>query len=112
MLIPAGHRVLVKPDDIEETDEVFKAAKSAGLQIVHENEKVVKASQTYGTLVAIGKNAWKSFDDGEAWAEVGDRVSYSRYGGYFVEDPSTGERLVLMNDDDITCIVLEDIEDA
>lgn len=108
-LEPAGHRVLIKPDSIEETDEVVKAAKKAGLEIVQDKltERAEKASQIYGTLVAVGINAWKAYDEGEPWAEVGDRVAYSKWGGKFITDPVTKEEYVVLNDDDITCIVKE-----
>lgn len=107
MLEPAGHRVLVKPENIQETDEVYASAAKAGIEIVQDRQtkRAEKASQIIGTLVAVGMNAWKAFDGGEAWAKVGDRVTYSKYGGKFIEDPETKEEYVLLNDEDITCII-------
>lgn len=106
MLEPAGHRVLVKPDDIEETDEITKSAKAAGIQIVQDErtKKAKEATQIWGTLVAIGKTAWLAYDNGEHWAEVGDRVAYAKYGGSFIDDPDTKERYVILNDEDIKAI--------
>jgi len=107
MLVPAGHRVLVKPDDIKDTDEDYIKAKSFNFEIVQDKQtqRAEKASQIQGTLVAIGMNAWKAFDGGEPWAKVGDRVAYSKYGGKFIIDPATKEEYVLLNDEDITCLI-------
>lgn len=112
MLEPAGHRVLVRPDLIEETDEVMKAAKAAGIEVVQNerDKKAREATQQWGTLVAIGKTAWLAYDrdpetgDPIMWAEVGDRVAYAKYGGSFIEDPDTEERYVVLNDEDIKAV--------
>lgn len=99
MLEPCGHRVLIKPDDIEKKTEF-------GLVLVVD-EKQEKAAQVIGTVVAIGKNAWKAFDDGHAWAKVGDKVAYTRYAGKPVKDPETDEDFLVVNDEDITCRITE-----
>lgn len=101
MITPAGYRVLVKADSVEEVTE-------AGI-IVYSNERdllLEKAAQTFGTLVAVGESAWH--DQPSAWAKVGDRVSYSKHGGKFIKDPETGEEFVILNDDDITSIIVGD----
>jgi len=107
MLEPAGHRVLIAPDDITETDDIMCRAKEMGLEIVKDKqtERAEEASQVIGTLVAVGITAWKGYDDGEPWAKVGDRVVYSKYGGTFVQDPDTDEEFILLNDEDIICLV-------
>jgi len=107
MLIPAGHRVLIKPEDIKETDEIYASAAKAGIEIVQDKQtkRAEKASQIIGTIIAVGINAWKAFDEGDAWAKVGDRVTYSKYGGKFIEDPETKEEYIILNDEDITCII-------
>lgn len=104
MIEPAGYRILVKPDPIEEVSK-------GGIHIVvTERERVMeKAAQIYGTLVAVGPTAWK--EQGTPWAKVGDRVAYSRYGGKFIKDPETGEEFVLLNDEDITAIVSGEKDD-
>ena len=112
MLEPAGHRVLVKPDTLEETDEVRKSAKESGIVIVEieRDLKAKEASQIWGTLVAIGKTAWLAYDrdpntdEPIMWAEVGDRVAYAKYGGAFIDDPDTKERYVILNDEDIKAV--------
>lgn len=100
MLKPAGHRVLVQPDAVEETTE-------SGIVInTPESTKMEQAGQERGTVIAIGPNAWKAFDDGTPWAAVGDRVIYSRYAGRVVQDPDDKEtRYVILNDEDILTLI-------
>lgn len=98
MIEPAGHRVLVKVEEIEE--------KTAGGIIV---PKTTQEQQTqaniFGTVIAVGVNAWKAFDSGEAWAKVGDRVAIAKYGGFVIEDPDTKETFRLLNDEDICAVI-------
>lgn len=96
MLIPLGHTILVKPDEIETKTK-------SGIVLVID-EKLEKAGQMLGTLVAIGDQAYKAFSSdftGEPWALPGDRVLFSRYAGKNVVDPETGENYLIMNDDDL-----------
>jgi len=56
-------------------------------------------------LIAIGPTAWKDLDDGVAWAEVGDKISYSRYAG--VSMPGKDDNsYVLINDNDVLARLL------
>ena len=108
-----GHRVLIKPDDIEEVS-------SGGIVVVATEEaaRMEKVHMQYGTIVAIGPQAWKAFKKfdprinhagnwvaGDRWAEVGDYIIYSKYGGKFVVDPVTKEEYVIVNDSDVLCRV-------
>jgi len=100
MIKPVGHRVLVKPDDIEDT--------TAGGIVLIQDERLEKASQVFGTLVAIGDQAWKAFSPdytGEPWAKVGDRISYSRFAGKNLKDPETKEEFIVMNDEDVVAVI-------
>lgn len=110
MLYPCGHRVLVKTKEIETEKDLGNGLK---LSVVV-NERLEKAAQIEGTVIAIGPDAWKAFravDDegrwvnGRPWAKVGDRVYYARYAGHSLKDPETGEDLTILNDEDITCII-------
>jgi len=64
-----------------------------------------------GTIVAVGKNAWKAFDDGEAWAKVGDSVYFKRHVSDRVEDKEDiGEdgkpqAYFLMSDENILAVI-------
>ena len=82
---PLGHRVLVLPDDITETDEVLKRAKDAGLEVVADKQmEREQASQCEATVVAIGPSAWADTHDGIPQAQVGDRVLLGKYAGILV----------------------------
>lgn len=95
---PAGHRVLVKVEEVEK--------KTAGGIIIADTirDKMTEAN-IFGTIVKIGQNAWKAFDDGIPWAKEGDRVAFAKYGGFVIEDPNTKEQFRLLNDEDITAII-------
>ena len=97
MIKPCSYHVLVRPDNV---------AERAGTIILptatREREQL---AQVFGTIVAIGPTAWQGFDNGEKWADVGDRVAYSKYGGYLLEDPETKEHFRLLLDKDIVAVV-------
>ena len=98
MIEPAGHRVLVKVEEIE--------SRTAGGIIVPETIREKQTDENiFGTIVAIGRNAWKAFDDGQPWAKVGDRISFAKYGGGYITDPITGEKFRVLNDEDVTTII-------
>lgn len=89
-----GYRVIIEPEDEEK--------KSRGGIIIPEKER---AEQEVGKLVAVGPLAWSDQGDGTPWAEVGDRVLYSKYGGKMVDDPDTGIRYRMLNDEDIVAVI-------
>ena len=92
---PVGFCVLVRPDPVKDG---FKTEKIAIPDSVLDKMRV---EVTTGILVAVGNMAWKGIVDGTPWAEVGDHVVYAKYGGKLMEDPETGEKLVLLLDKDI-----------
>ena len=101
MIEPAGHRVLVKVDEIKtETD--------SGIVLVTDaNKDRDQRAQIFGVVAAVGVNAWKAFDDGTPWAKVGDKVAIAKYGGFDIEDPETGEHFRLLVDEDICAVIKE-----
>lgn len=71
---PAGHRLLVKPDVVEEVS-------TGGIVLVTKDQKArEQLAQVKGTLVAIGDTAWADQPKGP-WAKVGDKVSVGKYAG-------------------------------
>jgi co-chaperonin GroES (HSP10) len=97
---PIGHRILVRPDDPpEKIGSVFVPA------WVRDNKafEIIK-----GTVVAIGQNAWKAFDDGTPWCKVGDRIMFAKYGGSIIEDEETHDKYRLLNDEDAVAVWQED----
>ena len=97
-IAPVGHRVLVKPDEVETETE-------SGIQlIVDENREF--AAQEYGIIIAIGPDAWKDFSE-IPWAAVGDKIIYSRYGGKIIRDFKDDTKYVILNDEDVLAKVGE-----
>lgn len=102
-LIPAGHRVLVKPDSVDDK-EIPSELRQMGFQLADQDNRRQDAVIS-GVIVRVGQTAWKGFDDGEPWAEEGDRVFFAKYGGFVIEHPETKEKFRLLNDEDITLVV-------
>jgi len=98
-IIPAGHRVIVQPDDVNEKTE-------SGIIIAHENKNRTENAQISGVIKEIGPSAWKDFSGGEPWASVGDRVLFASNAGYVITCEDIKYRV--MNDEDITAIIYED----
>ena len=97
-IAPVGYRVLVKADDIERTT-------ASGIIFVLD-EKLEKAGQRRGTIVAVGDLAWNWCEN--PWAKVGDKVIYARYSGALLEDPVTKEDYYIMNDEDIVAVLTQE----
>lgn len=96
-LEPVGHRVLVYPDQL--------ADRRGRLYVPADVLQREQYAHIFGTLVKVGPQAWKGFDDGSPWAKVGDRVAITKYGGFVIEDPETKELYRLLNDEDITSLI-------
>ena len=100
MIKAAGYRVLVKKDEVETTTE-------SGI-VLAVDEKLHKHKLNTGVLVDIGPKAWKAYStdySGEPWAEVGDKIVFSLYAGFYVTDPEDDEEYLLLNDDDIVAVI-------
>lgn len=100
---PVWGRVLVKPDDISDTDPKFKAAKQAGIYLPEEDIKKEQYKQIEGTIVGIGGDA---FDDwGHIIPKMGDRVIYDLYAGSNIK--LSGVTHQIINDTDVIAIIIE-----
>ena len=99
---PAGHRVLVQPD------ETMKGYEGV-LEIPDSVKDRHAMAQTTGTVVSVGRTAWKTEDFGnEPWAHVGDRVCFAKYGGLVMKGKD-GIQYRLLNDEDITAIIDDEV---
>lgn len=99
-IVPAGHRILVKPDPVEEVS-------SGGIVLsTKETREREQMAQVDGTLVAVGATAWKDQPDG-AWAKVGDRVSIGKYAG-LLRKGKDGEEYRIVNDLDLVCVLTDE----
>lgn len=95
-LEPLDLRVLVLPDSPETV--------TAGGIILPEPEVEKKAmAMTFGTLVAIGENAWEeasSRSPNFRRPSIGDRIVFAKYGGIEIKGRD-GVKYRLMNDEDV-----------
>lgn len=95
------HHVLVKPDKMEEADETIRRARESGL-IVQLDKREQKAIE-FGTVLSVGPTAFKDYGRGPDILKEGDRVSFAKYAGKEIKD--NGVDLLILNDQDVLCIV-------
>lgn len=98
---PAGHRVLIKPDKIEEVTK-------GGIIIHRELVEKEQQAQVSGVVLDVGADCYREYD--APWCKQGDKVLYQRHAGMRVPNGEGGflEDKLLLNDLDITAIVLEE----
>lgn len=98
---PAGHRVLIKPDKVEEVTK-------GGIIIHRDYVEKEQQAQVAGTVLDVGYDAYREYD--LKWCKIGDRVLYQRHAGMRVPDGKGGfiEDLLLLNDLDITAVITEE----
>lgn len=104
MITPCGHRLLVRPEKIEDVDKSYAAAKKAGIYIPEMEERKEQLAVERGIVVSLGFTAFKAFDDGVPWCKVGDKVAYNKYGGKLIKDPEDQQEYLILNDDDVLCV--------
>jgi co-chaperonin GroES (HSP10) len=119
---PVGDRLLVRPDTIEETS-------NSVIELPPEVQMKYQTAQCAGVVIASGIDAYKHHveriyhrhDNGvkefveervreysQPFAKPGDRVSFAKHAGrpYTGKD---GEYYVIINDEDITCLLDDDV---
>ena len=98
-------RVLVKPHDVTETDEAYKAAKRLGLDLSLETKlNREQAATDKGIVVSWGPTAFADYNVPNPLTK-GDEVVYAKHAGKEVVDPETKEKFVILNDEDIVAIL-------
>jgi co-chaperonin GroES (HSP10) len=107
MLEPLLHRLIVKPKEFKEFNKDHKKMAELGL-IVPELEELKRAAASVdeGVVVSIGPTAYRDYNV-TCPIKVGDIVNYARFSGKHVEDHTTGETFVVLNDEDVICVVKE-----
>lgn len=101
MITVTGCRLLVKPFDLQEHDEVYAAAKRMGIEIPESSERKEEINVDRGTVLQIGKSA---HEDYVGDLQVGEVIGYAKFGGKFFKDPETKDLLLVINDEDVICI--------
>lgn len=104
MIIPVLHRLLIKPEKFEEVDATMKTMKRIGLVLPESSSQNTQASVDRGYVLAIGPTAFKDFGTDSA-CKVGDKIAYAKFAGKFITDPETNQELLVINDEDVVCIV-------
>lgn len=98
---PAGHRILVKPEQVK--DEIKS---EGGIVIPTLDKRAEQQAVVKGVVVAIGSTAWKDPSlGGDPWAQVGDTVLYAKFAGKAYEHPDTKEEFLFLNDEDIVAVL-------
>ena len=102
MIRPVWGRLVVKPTDITETDELLKSAKASGFVLPSDdkNDREQQA-QIEGELIAVGGNCFDDWSD--PLPKVGDRVIYDKFAG-FIKDVD-GQDYRIISDTDILAII-------
>ena len=104
MIIPVIHRIIIKADKLEETDETFKRASAAGIVIPdNDDRKRAQAGVDTGTVVSVGATAFRDFGV-ECPVKEGDYIAYARFAGKHIKDPYTNEQFIALNDEDVISI--------
>jgi co-chaperonin GroES (HSP10) len=112
MIIPTGHKVLVKLDPVEQK------SKEGIILYTDSQENMHKVGIQRGLVLANGPSAWKAFREveegkevnGRPWAKVGDYVLFAKFAGRFIDDPfqdSEDGHFMIMNDEDIIAILVD-----
>lgn len=112
MIIPKGHRVVVRFMKIEERDEAFKKAKAAGLVLAeHEDTKRREAGVDRGEVISVGPDAFKAFylnsngtlDGFTPWCQPGDFIAFAKYAGMHIKDGDSD--YIVINDEDVVAVL-------
>lgn len=103
-ITPILHRVLVKPDKIEDRDLVYKRANAVGIITGEEREREQAAIDT-GVVVSVGPTAFRDFGVADSPIKVGDHVVYAKYGGKAIVDPISDVKYVALNDEDVIAVL-------
>jgi chaperonin GroES len=91
------HTVLVKPEKIEDTDEVIRRAKAAGIQV--QLDKREEKAVEFGTVVQVGPTAFKDYGRSPDILKGGDYVTYAKYAGKEIK--YGGDTYLILNDQDV-----------
>ena len=103
---PLNWKVLIQPHQVQ-----MKTKGGLHLPSVSkDNEEYLTA---HGRVVSMGELAFRDRDTGEKWKMsttpvVGNRVTYGKYAGQKVT--VNGVRFLLLNDDELTSILPDDVE--
>ena len=104
--IPMGWKILVQPNQIKQQTKGGILLPSQA----KDNEAYLTA---HGTVMALGELAYRERETGAKWKQeiipqIGDKVTYGKYAGQKIVVNNV--RFLLLNDDEITAILPDDVE--
>lgn len=106
MIKPFLHRVLLKLDDISDSDPTFKAVKAAGLAVPESILDKERNAVVWGTVIDVGPTAFKDYHGEPSWIKNGDRVVIAKYSGKQLEYNKI--KYTVVNDEDIVLVETKD----
>ena len=103
MIKPILHRVLIKPEKVEDIDDVIRSARAAGIDV--QLDKREQAAIEIGTVLDLGTTCYREFGTSpeEQGIEVGAKVFFAKYSGKSVKDGE--EKYLVINDEDIIGVI-------
>lgn len=101
-ITPVEFKVLIHPEEVEDTDPTLKRAKAAGLVMPEREKEREQMAQMYGRLIAVGGNAFEDWR--EKIPKVGDRLMFAKYAGAPVEGQD-GVKYRIAYDKDIAAVM-------
>ena len=104
-IIPVTFRIIVDPENIEDKDEAYQAAKRiAGFEIVGKTKDREQAAVDKGVVVSFGPTVFVEYGC-ENPLQIGDTIVYARHSGKEIEDPVTKHKYVAINDADVVAVL-------
>jgi co-chaperonin GroES (HSP10) len=104
VIVPILHRILIKQDKIEETNQDYLKLKQLNMVLPSSDDsKRAQAGVDTGVVVALGATAFRDFGTSPP-IEVGDKIAYARFAGKFLTDFADQEKYVMLNDEDVCCV--------
>lgn len=131
-IYPTAFRVLILPDPDEDTEYYQGTDKDFKFELPKFGTTKLQrqAANHKGVVLALGPTAFKAYDikwvrskddhgpydkqvKGKPWVKVGDHVSFTKYGGKFIEHVAEDENgklreFILLNDEDITAVLTDE----
>ncbi len=98
---PILHRILLKPDAVEETTPSGIVIPK---ELLHKERKAIDTA----TVESIGETVFADSGGGETTINIGDKVVIARYSGKEIKDIDDTIYLVV-NDEDILVILKEEV---
>lgn len=105
MLTIKGNRLLIEPKALE-TEKTVEGTNTTLIINYGANTGRQEAGINEGYVVGKGQLAYLDTGlEGLQWCEVGDYVVFAKYAGVAVNDPETGKKYVIINDEDVLCTI-------